>query len=148
MAVNDFDILYGREIEALKEEILAYKNEEDLWKLQGEIKNSPANLALHLCGNLKHFIGATLGNTGYVRDRENEFAVKDVPGEEIIREIDSTIETVIPILAQLTHEDMNRPFPLDTFGEGRTTGSVITLLIFHFGYHLGQINYHRRLFNY
>lgn len=144
MAINDYDILITKNLETLKEEINAYDNEEDLWKLHGDIKNTPANLALHLCGNLKHFIGATLGSTGYVRDRDNEFAVKGVSRDDISKEIDSTIETVIPILSQLTLEDINKPFPLDNFGEGRTTGGVITFLIFHLGYHLGQINYHRR----
>jgi hypothetical protein len=144
----DYDILFQKNLESLREEILAYRNEEDLWKLHGDIKNTPANLALHICGNLKHFLGATLGSTGYVRDRDNEFSVKDVPRDEIIMEIDSTIETITPILKNLSAEDLNNTFPLDNFGEGRTIGGVITFLIFHLGYHLGQINYHRRIFNY
>lgn len=146
MALNDYDILFSKNLEALKEEILAYKNEDDLWKLHGDIKNTPANLALHICGNLKHFIGATLGNTGYVRDRDNEFTVKGLSREELLKEIDSTIGVITPVLESLTRDDLNKAFPLDNFGEGRTVGGVITFLMFHLGYHLGQINYHRRMF--
>lgn len=147
MGLIDYDILFQKNLESLKEEIESYKNEDDLWKLHGDIKNTPGNLALHLCGNLKHFIGATLGNSGYVRDRDNEFAVKNVPREEIIREIDSTIESIIPVFSRLTLDDLEKPFPLDTFGENRKVGGVITFLVFHLGYHLGQINYHRRIFD-
>jgi len=146
MALNDYDILFARNLETLREEILTYKDEDDLWKLHGDIKNTPANLALHICGNLKHFIGATLGNTGYVRDRDNEFTVKGLSREELLKEIDSTIGVITPVLESLTRDDLNKAFPLDNFGEGRTVGGVITFLMFHLGYHLGQINYHRRMF--
>jgi hypothetical protein len=71
--------LYLSNLTKLKEELSAFKNETDLWHTQGDVKNSPGNLALHLTGNLKHFIGAQLGNTGYVRNRDKEFADKNIP---------------------------------------------------------------------
>lgn len=146
--METYDILYGDNLEALKEEINAYKDETNIWKLHGDIKNSPGNLCIHLCGNLKHFFGAVLGGTGYERQRDYEFSAKDLPREELIREIDSTIEVVTPILKGLTQEDLHKKFPIDAFGENQSVEWVITRLGFHFGYHLGQINYHRRMFDY
>ncbi len=61
---------FERDIIKLKEEIVLYKDETNLWKVENKISNSAGNLCLHLIGNLNHFIGATVGNTGYVRQRE------------------------------------------------------------------------------
>ncbi|HEY5407636.1 MAG TPA: hypothetical protein VIJ92_11120 [Ginsengibacter sp.] len=71
--------LFERDINKLIEEINLYKNEEDIWKIKEGISNSSGNLTLHLLGNLNHFIGATLGNTGYVRERDKEFSLKNIP---------------------------------------------------------------------
>ena len=75
--------LFERDLEALKTEIQAYSAEAALWKVQGTIKNSAGNLALHLAGNLQHFIGAILGNTGYIRNRDYEFSATDVPSQQL-----------------------------------------------------------------
>lgn len=148
MTHESYDILYARNLEALKKELLAYKNEEDIWKLHGDISNSPANLAIHLCGNLNHFFGAVIGKNDYIRDRDYEFAVKEVPRDEIIKTIDNTIEVIVPILKNLTPEDLHETYPANSFGDNQSVEWVLTRLGFHFGYHLGQINYHRRMLNY
>ena len=136
--------LYQRDLDKLLTEISLYKNEEDLWKLSGEIKNSAGNLALHLAGNLQYFIGTVLGNTGYVRDRDNEFNARNVPREEIFSEIKSAkkvIEQVLPTLSQeaLASQTSDR-MPFDATNE-----QFLLHLYGHLGYHLGQVNYHRRL---
>ena len=71
--------LYLRDLNKLKEEISAFRNENDLWHTQGDVKNSPGNLALHLTGNLKHFIGAQLGNTAYVQTLPMKMCRKNIP---------------------------------------------------------------------
>jgi len=68
-----------RDLNKLEEEINLYSSEETIWKIDREIKNSGGNLCLHLCGNLQHFIGAILGKTGYIRNRDNEFIAKATP---------------------------------------------------------------------
>jgi len=83
--------LFQRDLEKLKTEIISYKDEKKMWEVSGDIKNSAGNLCLHLLGNLQHFIGATLGNSGYKRNRDTEFSRKNVPVEEIQKEIDETI---------------------------------------------------------
>jgi len=98
-----------------------------------------------LVGNLKHFIGAVLGGTGYVRDRDAEFTSKSVSRAQLIAAVDETTEIVSTTLAKLTGDELAATYPIDVFGEPMTTEYFITHLATHFNYHLGQINYHRRL---
>ena len=143
--VNSLTQLFTRDLTKLKDEINAYADESKLWVTAKEINNSAGNLCLHLVGNLKHFLGATLANTGFVRDREAEFTQKDVPRAELVKGIDEAIAAVKTTLALLDEQDLAKPFPIDIFkNEGST---VFYLLHFstHLNYHLGQINYHRRL---
>ncbi len=137
--------LYERDLDKLRTEIASYENESGLWKTDEGISNSAGNLCLHLTGNLKHFFGAVLGETGYVRDRDAEFADKDVPRSEMLADIDATKNVVLSTLASVTEEDLNKPYPLEVFGRPMTVGYFLTHLATHFNYHLGQINYHRRL---
>ena len=137
--------LYERDLDKLRTEVTSYENEEDLWKASDGISNSAGNLCLHLTGNLKHFFGAVLGETGYVRDRDAEFADKDVSRTEMIADIDATKNVVLSTIAGLTEEDLDKPYPIEVFGHPMTTGYFLTHLATHFNYHLGQINYHRRL---
>jgi len=138
---NEF-IIY---LEKLKDELLKYSNEADIWKLTDTISNTPANLALHVCGNFKYNIGAIIGGNGYVRTRDAEFTKKGLTRNDIIAEIESTIEMIEPVLDNLTPEDINKPFPGNIHEEWQTYGSVLAKIAHHFGYHLGQINYHRRI---
>lgn len=137
--------IFQRDILKLKEELSLYNNEADIWKLAPGISNSAGNLALHLIGNINHFIGATLGNTGYVRNRDAEFALKDVPREQILADMDALLPVVASSLGRLTPADYEREFPLEVGGRHVPTGQFVVHLIAHLSYHLGQINYHRRL---
>ena len=137
--------LFIGNLTSLKEDINSYANESGLWLLKGSISNTPANLALHICGNLKHNIGAVLGNTGYIRNRDAEFSATGVSKQDIISEIDSTITMIGPVFDSLSNDDLLKPWPNEFYGEGQNIGSVLFRLIWHLGYHRGQINYHRRL---
>src|SRR5207247_3178273 len=122
-----------------------YRDEKDLWKTGGDIKNSAGNLALHLTGNLKHFIGATLGNSGYVRNRDAEFSSGGISKEQVLADVDATRTVVKETIAKLTDEDFNKTYPIEVFGEPMTTGYFLVHLTTHFNYHLSQLNYHQRL---
>jgi len=137
--------LFQRDLEKLKTEIISYKDEKKMWEVSGDIKNSAGNLCLHLLGNLQHFIGATLGNSGYKRNRDTEFSRKNVPVEEIQKEIDETIVILKKTLGELDEKRLKDIYPINVFGYEMTTGFFLTHLTTHLGYHLGQINYHRRL---
>lgn len=136
--------LYRRDLQALRREISAYTPESALWNISGSIKNSAGNLCLHIIGNLNHFIGATLGDTGYVRNRELEFTAAGVPASDLIRDIDDTIEMIDSVLAELPVETLSKPYPLKVFQNEMTTEYFLVHLATHLTYHLGQINYHRR----
>ncbi len=143
--LNSLTELFTRDLTRLKDEINAYPDESKLWVTAQAINNSAGNLCLHLTGNLKHFLGATLGNTGFVRDREAEFAQKDIPRAELIKGIDEAIEVVQTTLASLDEEDLAKPYPIDFFKKNGSMAFYLLHFSTHLNYHLGQINYHRRL---
>jgi uncharacterized damage-inducible protein DinB len=137
--------IYKRDLDKLKTEIDQYESDEKVWLAATGITNSGGNLALHLVGNLKHFIGAVLGGTGYVRDRDAEFTSKSVSRAQLIAAVDETTAIVSTTLAKLTGDELAATYPIDVFGQPMTTEYFIIHLATHFNYHLGQINYHRRL---
>lgn len=137
--------IYERDLEKVKSEILLYKSEEAMWIIQEDINNSAGNLCLHLIGNLNHFIGAILGKTGYVRTRELEFSSKNVPRSEIIVSLDKTNEIVKTALLSLTDKDLVGNYPIEKHNAIVTMPHMLLHLLTHLNYHLGQINYHRRL---
>ncbi len=136
---------YERDLLKFKTEIEAYADEDQLWIVKDGITNSAGNLCLHLCGNLKHFIGATLGHIGYVRNRDAEFELKDIPRHALIADIESAIDAVLNTLNNLNEADLFKTFPLEKNGKIVTTYYMLLHLLGHLNYHLGQINYHRRL---
>ena len=148
MITESLRSLYNRDLNKLKTEIEAYQNEENLWKIDKNIANSAGNLVLHLVGNLNHFIGTHLGNTGYVRQRDLEFSLKDVPRAELIEKVEATIAMIDSVLPQLSEEDLKKEYPLVVFESSMTTDYFLIHLVAHLDYHLGQINYHRRLLDY
>lgn len=137
--------LYVRELGKLSKEISLYQSEENLWKIDRNISNSGGNLCLHLLGNLNHFVGAVIGKTGYVRNRELEFSQKDVPKDVLLRRIDETTEMVTEILSALDDIQLEKDYPIEVLQGTDSTQFILTHLLSHLSYHLGQINYHRRL---
>ncbi|HCA58460.1 MAG TPA: DinB superfamily protein [Blastocatellia bacterium] len=137
--------LFERDLAKLKDEIGMYSNEGDLWRVEGEIANSAGNLCLHLAGNLRHFFGTVLGGTEYVRDRDAEFASKFVPRATLLAEVDAAAREVKAVLEQITDEELQKNYPIEVFGHPMTTEFFLVHLATHLNYHLGQINYHRRM---
>lgn len=145
MLTETLSQLYQRDLDQLQAQIGLYGSDEQLWAVTDGITNSGGNLALHLVGNLKHFIGAVLGESGYVRDRDAEFSTKRASRDDILTAIDETSEVVASTLAKLTAEDLAATYPIEVFGHPMTTEYFLIHLATHLNYHLGQINYHRRL---
>jgi len=145
MTTESLQSLYTRDLNKLKLEIESYQNEESIWKTDKSISNSAGNLCLHLVGNLNHFIGAQLGNSGYIRNRELEFSLKNVPRAKLIEKVEDTLKAVTSTLDTLSSEDLKKDYPLEALGYTMTTEYFLIHLFGHLSYHLGQINYHRRL---
>ncbi len=136
-----------RDLEKLKTEIALYNGESNLWVVDRNITNSGGNLCLHLVGNLNTFIGGVLGKTGYIRDRDAEFSLKNVPKIELLLKIDDLILVVDNTLSRLTNSQLQENYPIMVFKEEMTVEYFLIHLASHLSYHLGQINYHRRLFD-
>ncbi len=145
MLLSTLQEIFFRDINRLKSEMELYQNEADIWRVEKQISNSAGNLCLHLIGNLNAFIGAALGKTNYVRNRALEFSEKGVPRTELLNKIDETIVVVNQSLQQLSEDDLKKDFPVLVFEEKTTTEFFLVHLATHLTYHLGQINYHRRL---
>jgi len=137
--------LIKRDLAKLKEEIDAYQTESNIWIVADGIANSAGNLCLHLVGNLNHFVGTVLGDTGYVRQRDLEFSLKDIPRAELIEKIEDTVTMIDQVMDKVTDEQLASEYPITVFTKGDTTAYFLSHLATHLGYHLGQVNYHRRL---
>lgn len=143
-----FDVLktiYQRDLAKLKQELELYTNEAAIWRVDKDISNSAGNLCLHLVGNLNTYIGAVLGQTGYVRNRSEEFSAKNVSREELIDKIERTIKMIDTVLDSLTEAQVTAVYPQVVLETTVSTQFFLVHLATHLSYHLGQVNYHRRL---
>ena len=144
--INHLNTIFQRDLEKLKTEINAYQDETKLWVIDQEIKNCGGNLCLHLVGNLNTFIGGDLGNTGYVRQRDLEFSQKDVSRETLIDMVGETQQMIDKTLKLLAPERLDEMSHRSTSSHKEMTiGFFLMHLATHLAYHLGQVNYHRRL---
>lgn len=137
--------LFVRELDRLENELRSFRSSDCLWQIEAEISNSAGNLAIHLIGNLRTFICHEIGGFEYVRDREREFAAKNIPLEDILNEIQLLKEQLPLSFNNLDDSILNNIYPVEKFGKPMTYGYFLLHLYGHFNYHLGQINYARRL---
>ncbi|MCI4442156.1 MAG: DUF1572 family protein [Lentimicrobium sp.] len=145
MLVETLKSIFIRDLLRLKSEINLYKDESKLWIVEGNIANSAGNLCLHLIGNLNTYIGSEFGKTNYIRNRELEFSHKNTSKKELIDQIDNTILVVEMSLNNITEEQLKSEHEILVFDKKTTLEYLLVHLTTHLTYHLGQINYHRRL---
>ncbi|WP_324670762.1 DUF1572 family protein [Hymenobacter sp. GOD-10R] len=145
MLIETLRTLFNRDLNKLKQEIGLYISEPVIWHYEKGIANSAGNLCLHLVGNLKTYIGAELGQHSYVRNRELEFSAKDVPRADLLQRVEETIVVLNDSLGKLTEDELQKEYPILVFAEKTSTEYFLVHLAAHLAYHLGQINYHRRL---
>jgi hypothetical protein len=136
---------FRRDLASLAAQLDAYPDELSVWKAVPGMANSGGTLAMHLVGNMRHFIGAQLGGSGYVRDRDAEFGARDVSRTELKKTIAAAQGEVDSTLAKLDPATLDNPYPLAVAGVTLSTGQFLVNLGTHFGYHLGQLDYHRRV---
>lgn len=137
--------MYERDLNKLKDEISAYDPETNLWIIKHEIKNSVGNLCLHITGSLQYMIGTLLGGTSYIRNRDAEFSLKNIPKADLLAGVDDAKQVVIRVLGSITESDLTKVYPAKIGNNDVPAEYVIIHLYGHLNYHLGQINYHRRL---
>lgn len=145
MNASTVELLITRELRAVRRELEAYPDDASVWRAVAGIPNTAGTLALHVAGNIRHFIGATVGGDGFVRDREAEFARRDVPRAELLSGIDAAIAAVRRAMRSADDEVFRRPYP-ELIAKRKVSGADFMVhLVAHLAYHLGQIDYHRRL---
>jgi len=145
MLVAAVTAILDRDLQALAREVMAYPDERALWETPQGVTNSAGTLALHLAGNVRHYFGATLGGTGYVRDRAAEFALRGVPRATILAQIEEARAAVRAAADRVSDERAGDDFPEVVGGVRVATGEYLIHLVSHFTYHLGQLDYHRRV---
>ena len=145
MLTETLKLLFERDLKKLRVEIEAYKTEKNIWQVEKNIKNSAGNLCLHIIGNLNWYIGAQLGATGYIRHRELEFSSTNIPKDDLLLEIDKTRSVLDNTLDKITSNQLELEYPILVFDKKTTTYYFLIHLTTHLAYHLGQVNYHRRL---
>ncbi len=134
-----------RDLRALRREVEAYPDDAALWALPAGIANSCGTLVLHLAGNLRLYVGHVIGGVPYERDRPHEFAARDLPRAELLHELNATIEAVDRALPLLTDDVLAREFPPPIGPVRVNTQEFLLHCAVHLGYHLGQVDYHRRI---
>jgi Protein of unknown function (DUF1572) len=142
---NTLSLLFERDLTLLKNELSLYKSEAAIWQIDRNIANSAGNLTLHLVGNLNTYIGAEIGKTSYVRDRLLEFSAKNIPRQQLLMMIDDTIVVIKNALSTMQEADFEQEYPLLVLANKTSTEYFLVHLATHLTYHLGQVNYHRRL---
>lgn len=145
MTPDIFRRILVRELHAMRREVEAYPDDESPWRTVPGITNPGGTLVLHCCGNLRALVGAALDGTGYVRDRDAEFARRDVPRAELLRELDATISDVGHAIDALPEHALDTPYPEAVRGRRYGMGQLLAHLASHLAWHLGQLDYHRRI---
>lgn len=145
MLLTSLIALYDRDLKALRIEIESYSDEASIWKIAPGINNPGGNVFLHLMGNLNTFFGSVYANTGYVRDRPLEFSTTGISRVKLLSMLDEIHPIVLRVLREFPEENLGSIYPIKIFDEEKTVSYIFIHLETHLAYHLGQINYHRRL---
>ena len=134
-----------RDLRALRREIESYPDDASVWALPPGIANSAGTLVLHLAGNLRTYVGHVLGGVAYERDRPREFAARGLTRAELLGELDAAMSAVDTALPRVSDAVLASDFPLAIGAVRVNTQDFLLHCAVHLGYHLGQIDYHRRL---
>jgi hypothetical protein len=137
--------LFSRDLTRLIQELQAFPSDERLWQRAPGVKNSAGNLALHLEGNLREYIGRQLGRVAYSRAREREFTLNGVSRDDLVQRLEQVKELVARVVAQLSDDDLAAPYPERVLETELSSLDFLVHLHGHLNFHLGQIDYLRRI---
>jgi len=145
MIIETLKAIFERDLNRLRHEIELYNNEDAIWRTQKQIANSSGNLCLHLVGNLNTYVGKEIGQIDYDRNRPAEFLLKGIPRTTLLEQIAKTIDVVNFSLEKIDDDMLNIEYPVLVLQNKTSMGYLLIHLATHLAYHLGQINYHRRM---
>ena len=141
---SDVSLLLVRELQALQREVALFPDDESIWRVLPGVTNSAGNLALHVSGSLRYFVGSVLGGGQYVRNRAEEFGRRTGTRRELIAEIEAAMAAVTDVLPLIAADRLDREFPEPVGGVRMRAGLFLLHLCAHAAYHLGQVGYLRR----
>ncbi len=141
----DLSELFRRDLTRLAQELEAFPDDRSLWRTVPGISNCAGNLMLHLEVNLRDYIGAKLGGVPFYRDRAREFGDKNVPYDELVSRIKTLVPLIPDVITQLPDAQWDATFPEPIWGAPRVTRLLVLHLAVHLNYHMGQIDYLRRM---
>lgn len=116
---------------------------QHLWVKPYPYGNSIGNLILHLTGNLSYYIGAQMGETGYVRNRPVEFTDSGKDKAALLAAFDGAIEAVVTTIAQQTDADWAAPYTAIRT-ENKNRFAMVLNCLSHADHHVGQVIYLQR----
>lgn len=143
--LNDLQLSILRDLNSLINEIELFPNDTLLWQTLPGITNSAGNIILHICGNLKHFIGSVLGSSGFVSNCEAEFVTKTGTKSELTANNEETIEILEKTFPKISEEIPEDKFPVSIGEMEFPTSRFLIHLSTHLSMHLGQAGYLRRV---
>ena len=142
---NEMSALFRRDIGKVAQQVRAFPNDDLLWKLLPGVTNSAGNLALHLEGNLREYIGRRMGGVAYTRERPLEFSTSGLTAAEVASRLEAVQQLVPPIVAGRSDAALDEIFPEKIGGTEVTARQFLIHTHSHLNYHLGQIDYLRRI---
>jgi len=144
---SELAALFNRELAKFGRQIEAFPTDEALWQTLPGVKNSAGNLALHIEGNLSEFVGRQLGGLPYQRNRELEFSSREGSRSELSARLVQLRESIPAVIEGLTTDQLDREYPQVVLGAPTSTQEFLIHLYGHLNWHLGQVDYLRRLLN-
>jgi hypothetical protein len=144
MLLESLQGIFRRDLGAARRELEAYPDEILIWAAVPGLPNSAGVLVRHVTGNLQHYLGAVLGNTGYRRDREAEFGAPPWPRSRLVAELAATEAVVARTLGALALDRLPTRYPQPVAERELGTVDFLVHLAVHCGFHLGQLDYRRR----
>jgi hypothetical protein len=142
--IADLRRILLRDIDTLRREIELYPDDDSVWREVPGLPNAGGTLVLHLAGNLRHYFGAVMGKSGYVRDRPVEFSTRGLSRKDLVQIIAAAHAEVGEALDHMDPALLEETFPEPNWDQSIPTHLFFLHLAVHLTYHLGQIDYHRR----
>jgi hypothetical protein len=142
---GDLAALFRRDLSLLHDQIEAFPDDPTLWRTLPGITNAPGNLVLHLEGNLREYVGRQLGNVPYSRVRDLEFSARGIGREDLAARIADLATTIPAVVENLSTSQLETDYPQKVLERVLSTRHFLIHLFGHLNWHLGQIDYARRI---
>lgn len=145
VVAEELAALFARDITRLIQQLRAFPDTASVWATAPGVTNSAGTLALHLEGNLREYIGRQLGQIDFTRNRPLEFSARGVDRDELVARLEAVKAAIPPVIAGLSAAQLEAPFPENVLGKPLTSRQFLVHLEGHLNYHLGQVDYLRRV---